>query len=107
MSGMNVDAGTGGSFIFAFFFAAAPVFQCAPVVLAAGIEDNRNLFFTALATLAPLSFPSVFLWTAGGGLRVLTRARGVRGRVGRNRIDPRGSGRQSIGGFQALYAAIF
>jgi hypothetical protein len=41
-------------------FIATPVFQCAPVVLTAGIENDRNLFLTALATLAPLVLSPVF-----------------------------------------------
>ena len=104
---MNVDARTGGWFIFAMLFATAAVFQCASVVLATGVKQDGDLFFATVAPLTPFPLSPVFARTSGGGFGALTHAGCVRGRVGWYRIDLRRSGRLSIDGFQALYATIF
>ena len=69
VSGSNINAGTGRRFLVAAIFVFTPVFQCASVVLAAGIEYDRHLFLATVTTLAPLTLSPVFEWAAAAGFR--------------------------------------
>jgi hypothetical protein len=55
-------------------FAASPVFQCASIVLAAGIQDDRDLLFTSVTPLTSFVLSPVFGGAMAARFRVSINA---------------------------------
>lgn len=73
-SDSNINVGAGRWLLVAAIFVFTPVFQCASVVLAAGIEYDRHLFLATVTTLTSFVLSSVFKWVAAAGFRAAVDA---------------------------------